>query len=289
MNQNTGIESHRSIRDRVYEITSDKWGGGPLGVAFDIAIVSLILLSILAVVLESVDSIGERYRVWFAAFEVFAVSVFTIEYLLRVWSCTADPRYAHPVRGRLRFMASPLAIIDLLAILPFYLPFVGVDLRSLRVFRLLRLLRLAKLGRYTRALGLIWRVMLRVRYELVSLAVVVVCFVLVASVLMYYAERSSGTEGFDDIPSSMLWTVTNLTPLSATSAKPLTVLGKLLSVCVAIVGVGIIALPTGIVGAGLVEELRAKRIQVQVCPHCSKPLGFVNRPADSPQSRSPEA
>ena len=74
-------------------------------------------------------------------------------------------------------------------------------------------------------------------------------------------------------------------PASATA----TVLGKLLSVCVAIVGVGIIALPTGIVGAGLVEELRAKRIQVQVCPHCSKPLGFVNRPADSPQSRSPEA
>ncbi len=277
------------MRHRVYGMTSDKWGGGSLGIAFDLAIVSLILLSIIAVVIESVDSIGNRYRVWFGAFETLAVIVFTIEYLLRVWSCTADPKYAHPIRGRLRFMASPLAIIDLVAILPFYLPFVGIDLRSLRIFRLLRLLRLAKLGRYTRALGLIWRVVLRVRYELVSLAVVIICFVLVASVLMYYAERSSGTEGFDDIPSSMLWTVTNLTPLSATSAKPLTVLGKLLSVCVAVVGVGIIALPTGIVGAGLVEELRAKRLGKSACPHCGKQADLINPPADSPQSRSPEA
>lgn len=258
------------MRARVYGVTSDKWGGGRIGLTFDITIVSLILLSIIATVLESVESLGVRYANWFGAFEVFAVSVFTVEYLLRVWSCTADPRYAHPVRGRLRFVVSPMALIDLIAILPFYLPFVGVDLRSLRIFRLLRVLRLAKLGRYTRALSLIGRVVVRVRYELISLALVVVCFVLIASVLMYYAERPNQTAGFEDIPSAMLWTVTNLTPLSATAAKPVTLLGKLLSVIVAVVGIGIIALPTGIVGAGLLEELRAKRVERETCPHCGK-------------------
>src|SRR5688572_8475415 len=108
-------------------------------------LVALIVGNVVAVILESVQWIYARHRVAFDAFEWFSVAVFTVEYLLRGWSITADPRYAHPITGRLRFMLTPGALVDLVAILPAYLP-VALDLRFARIVRLVRIL---KIGRYS--------------------------------------------------------------------------------------------------------------------------------------------
>jgi voltage-gated potassium channel len=119
---------------------------------FDPFIIMLILLNVAAVVLATVDWLYLRYASFFNAFEIFSVAVFTVEYILRVWSCTANPEFKDPVRGRLRFMTTPLALIDLLVVLPFYLPIVFPDLRFMRALRLFRLFRVLKLARYSSSL-----------------------------------------------------------------------------------------------------------------------------------------
>src|SRR5690606_15842802 len=115
-------------------------------------------LNIVAIVLESVAPLKEEFNTQFYCFEIFSVIIFSAEYLLRVWSANADVRYSKPLTGNLKFMLTPMAIIDLLAILPFYLPFVGIDLRLLRMLRMLRIFRLFKIARYLTALSLMKQV-----------------------------------------------------------------------------------------------------------------------------------
>src|SRR5207244_291073 len=119
-------------------------------------------------VLETVQFIYDAHEHFFDLFETVSVVIFSVEYLARLWACTASPRFAHPLWGRLRFALTPLAIIDLLAVLPFYMPFLHdhVDLRFVRGVRLVRLLRLFKLARYSRAFQLFGRVLIARKEEL---------------------------------------------------------------------------------------------------------------------------
>jgi len=117
--------------------------------------IALIFLNVAAVVLGTVKSFEKAYGPLLDVFEFFSVMVFTAEYLARITFCIADSRYAKPVKGRLRFMARPMSLVDLASILPFYLPFAGIDLRALRVLRLLRLFAVFKMARYYSALTLI--------------------------------------------------------------------------------------------------------------------------------------
>ena len=145
----------------------------------------LIAVNVLAVILETVPSIAADYRAAFYAFELFSVVVFSIEYLLRLWVCPLDPRYARPWTGRLRYLLSPMALLDLAAILPFYLPFlIKLDLRFLRALRLFRLFRLFKAGRYSTSLALFGQVAREKREELVISAGAVL-LVLVFAVLSF--------------------------------------------------------------------------------------------------------
>ncbi|MEL6795265.1 MAG: ion transporter, partial [Planctomycetota bacterium] len=207
----------------------------------------------------------------FRVFESVSIAAFTVEYLVRLWSCTADPRYAGPLTGRLRWMLSPMALIDLAAIAPFYLAFVGLDLRAIRVLRLVKMLRLAKISRYTAAINLLAKVLGERKSELLAVFSMAAVVVLFSSIGMYYAERAHQPDEFESVPQAMLWTIMNLTPLSATSARPVTPIGLGLSVVVAVVGVGVIAMPTGIIGAGFVEHIRKRRTEPR-CPHCGKAI-----------------
>ena len=147
------------IRQRVYEVLSIAQNGDAASRAFDIFLLALIGLNLLAVILESVQALETAYLTFFRGFEIFSVAIFTLEYLLRVWSCVEDPRYSAPIAGRVRFAFTPLALIDLLAILPFYLVFITADLRVLRVLRVFRLLRVAKVARYSKTLQIFVRVL----------------------------------------------------------------------------------------------------------------------------------
>ena len=260
-----------SLRRRTWEILDVAREGDRASRAFDIGILTLIFLNVLAVVLGSVKSIYDRYTNAFDIFEIMSIAVFTVEYLARVWSCTIDPRFARPVAGRLRFATSPMALVDLAAILPFYVPFIGVDLRSIRGLRLLRILRVAKVWRYYSALQLMGRVFKAKKEELVLTGVVMVLILVLSSTLLFYAENSAQPKVFSSIPAAMWWAVATLTTVGYGDIYPVTVFGKICAAIIAVLGIGMFAIPTGILGAGFVEEIQMRKSK-RVCPHCGEEL-----------------
>ena len=253
--------------------------------AFGAAMLALIALNVLAVIVESVPSLPEEVRRALYGFEVFSVAVFTVEYLVRLWACVEDPRYAHPVAGRLRFAVTPMALIDLFAVLPFYLPYLGADLRSLRALRLVRLFRLVKVGRYATSLGLMGRVLRKKREELVVTFGVLVLLLIVSATLMYHVEHDAQPDDFSSIPTAMWWAVATLTTIGYGDVAPVTGLGKVLGAAIAVLGIGLFALPTSILGAAFVEEIGRQRAPAMpaVCPHCGRPLDAVPVPSTMPE------
>ncbi|HUT56260.1 MAG TPA: ion transporter [Phycisphaerae bacterium] len=260
------------LRKRVHEIVDKATAGDRASVAFDIFILSLIFLNVLAIVLESIPEIGSHWAAAFQAFEIASVAVFSVEYLLRLWSCVEFGKHHNPLTGRLRYALSPMALVDLAAVLPFYLPFVGVDLRFVRAVRLLRVFRVAKLGRYSASLQTVGRVFVAKRFELLVTVFVMGILLTVASTVMYYAEHASQPHVFRSIPDSMWWAVATLTTVGYGDAYPVTAFGKLMASIVAILGIGMFALPTGILGAAFMEEMQRQRKLVQRCPHCGKEI-----------------
>lgn len=229
--------------------------------AFDTFIMALILLNVVAVIIETVESIHDRFDLWFDYFEIFSVVIFSIEYLFRVWACTALEKYKHPVWGRLKYMLSAEAIIDLLAIIPFYLPLLigHSDGRMIRVLRLLRLFRLFKLGRYSLAFSLITDVIKKRKEELVVTLTLLIIMLIFASTVMYYIENEANPEAFKSIPETMWWGVATLTTVGYGDVYPITPLGKVLGAMIAILGVGLFALPAGIIAAGFESELSERK------------------------------
>ena len=195
--------SYLGMRRRVREIVAHPKAGDRTSKIFDTFIVTLILLNVAAMIVESVKRVHEAIPGWFLAFEYFSVAIFTAEYAARLWSCVEDPQYKHPVLGRIRFALTPLAIVDVLAVLPFYLPFLSVDLRVLRMFRLLRIMRLmrvAKLARYSESLQMLMRVLRAKREQLISAVFILLIMLVVAATLVYYAENGTQPKAFSSIP-----------------------------------------------------------------------------------------
>ena len=226
----------------------------------------LVLLNAAAVVLESVPQLHAQYAFWFSSIEVISVYIFTVEYVLRIWSAVESRRFRHPITGRLRFMVTPFALIDLLAILPFYLTLGGIDLRILRLIRLFRVL---KVTRYVKALKLIKQVVRRKRAELlVTVGMLAVMLVLVSSV-MYTIESEAQPDKFGSIPDTMWWGVATLTTVGYGDVFPITPVGKVLSGLIAVLGLGLFALPTGILAAGFSEHLNEQHAQAEPKHYCS--------------------
>lgn len=250
---------------------SQRKDGDRAGHAFSVFIVTLILLNVAAMILQSVKCVEAAIPRFFTGFEYFSVVVFSIEYVLRTWSCVEEAKYRRPLLGRLRFAATPLAIIDLLAVLPFYLPFLNVDLRMLRMLRILRIMRLAKLGRYSESLQILGRVFTAKKEQLVSTVCILVMLLVFSSCLMYFIEGDKQPDKFSSIPETMWWAVTTLTTVGYGDVSPITDAGRFVGSILAILGIGMFALPTGILGAGFMEEMNASK-KPPVCPHCGKSL-----------------
>lgn len=265
------------MKRRVYEVLAIAAPGDRLSRAFDIFLVTLIVANIVAMVLETVREIYALAPRLFDWFETVSVVLFSVEYVSRVWTCTVSPLYRGALKGRLRYMATPLAVVDLLAILPFYLPMVGMDLRSFRALRLFRLSRIAKLGRYSEALKLTGRVFASRKAELAMTVFVLLVLVLLASSLMYFAERDSQPDKFSSIPAAMWWAVATLSTVGYGDVYPVTAAGKLLGAVIAVLGIGMFALPTSILGAAFVKELSQRMTQEsRHCPHCGRVLEAKN-------------
>jgi len=267
------------LRKRIWEILDVARPEDKASRAVHLFILSLIALNVVALILETVRDVHGSAPRLFRAFEVFSVAAFTVEYVLRVWSCTASEQFARPVRGRLAFARTPLAVIDLWAILPFYLPWLGVDLRFMRSVRFSRFFRVMKIARYSHTLRVFGRVFRRKKAELVAVAFIMFLLLLLASSAMYFAEGEAQPEQFSSIPASMWWGIMTLTTVGYGDVYPVTPLGKIISGLVAVLGVGAFALPAGILGAGFVEEMQSRRRRRAVCPHCGRELSAADPPA----------
>ena len=233
---------------------------------------TLIVLNVAAVVLETVDTIYAEHMALFVCFEIFSVAVFAAEYLLRLWSCTEDPRYAHPVLGRLRYALTPMALIDLASILPSFFPSEGLDLRFVRSVRLLRLARSLKMTRYSQSLQMLTNVARSRRSELGITFFIGAILLVCASSAIYFAEREAQPDHFSSIPASMWWAATTLTTVGYGDVYPKTVMGRLLGSLIAVLGIGLFALPAGILASGFSEEAARRREGRPHCPQCGAPL-----------------
>lgn len=255
------------VRGRVREIVQIPSAPDDIpGRLFDAAIIALIILNTIAVIIETMAGVQERWGAALDTFEMVSVAVFIAEYLLRLWSITAEPGFSHPVWGRLRWMGTPFAIIDILAIIP---AFVGVDLRFVRVLRVLRVL---KLGRYAESVQILSNVMRRSRADLLtSFALVMFALVLTAS-FMYYAEHEAQPDRFSSIPAAMWWGIVTLTTIGYGDVVPVTDAGRLIGSVSALAGILALALPVGILASGFTQELENRRRRATNCPHCGEEI-----------------
>ncbi len=259
------------------EIGMTKWDK-----IFNSFIIVLIIMNVTAVILETVPSIHEPYAHFFKIFDTVSVIIFTIEYLLRLWSCTNDSRYKHRIKGRLKYIFSTDGLIDLLAIIPFYIHvMIGLDLRVLRILRLLRFLRLFRLTAYMRSARLVKNVFKSRANELRLSLVLIVFLIIIASCLLYFAEHIKQPDVFSSIPATMWWAVITVTSVGYGDMIPQTVLGKLMTAFIALGGLAIFALPAGIITSGFLEEMRKEKKQkINYCPHCGKSLDMLTHNED---------
>lgn len=211
------------------------------------AIQALIVYSVVTITLETMPELDE-YDKFFRASEVVVVILFTIEYLWR-WSVSKE---------RLRYPFRPMAIIDLLSILPFYLE-LSIDLRSVRSFRLMRIFRILKLGRYNRALQMLYEALRRCVPELIVMGMFLGIVVIVASTCLYYAEHGAQPDVYRSIPATFWWAVVTLTTVGYGDAYPITPAGKLIAAVVMLTGIAVIAVPTAVISSSVTEVMRERR------------------------------
>ena len=225
------------------------------GHIYNIAMSVIIVINVVFILVDTMPTLPDWYLTTSPVVEIVSVIIFTIDYLLRLWTANLMFPGMGPIRSRLRFIVSGMAIIDLLSILPFYLPaLLPVDLRILRMLRLIRLIRVLKLGRHSSALARVGRVLKKSAPSLVSAMSVILLLMVIASVLEFYAEGPANPGEFTSAFSGLWWVVSTITTVGYGDIIPVTALGKLLGSVIALLGIGLIAIPTGILSAGFMED-----------------------------------
>jgi len=266
-------EATKTLREKIYNSLNVTHHGSISARIVEFLLLVLIFLNVLSVVFETVESFELKYKSIMWDFEVFSVALFTFEYILRLWTCSLDERYARPIFGRIRYVVSFFALIDLLAILPFYLPIIlPFDLRFLRAVRLFRLFRVLKVARYSKAIKSLGDVFKAKRAELGVTILTVLIFLTLASAIMYDIEHEAKPQNFPNIPTAMWWGVVTLTTVVYGDIYPITPVGKFIGAIIALAGIGLFALPAGILASGLAEQIHKKNEEKKKCPNCGHEL-----------------
>lgn len=216
----------------------------PISKGFDFFIQFLIVLSVITFSIETLPKLNPNTRVILNGIEIFCVIVFTLEYLARIYIA----------EKKLKFVFSFFGLIDLLAILPFYLAF-GVDLRSLRVLRMFRLFRLLKLVRYNKAMRHFTKAMLIAREQIILFMAVTLVLIYFSAVGIYYFENEAQPDHFASVFDSLWWSIVTLTTVGYGDVYPITPGGKIFTFFILLIGLGIVAVPTGIISSSLTKAV----------------------------------
>jgi len=257
----------KSCKLRVYEILEATEADDRIAEAVNIFLLVLVVLNVAAVVLETVDSIYEANRIFFHYFSDISIVIFTIEYLLRIWSCDMDPRYPNPIVGRIKYALTPLALIDLLVIMPLYITLAfPTDHKLLRSLRILWTFRLLKLHRYSDSLQTIMDVIKAQKNELAMSFTAIIFFMVLSSTVIFFLEHDAQPKEFPSIPATMWWAVLTMTTIGE-NVYPVTPAGKVVGGLIIILGVATFALPTSILTSGFVDELQRRREEKEAKEH----------------------
>lgn len=257
-------------RKRIFQIIEKSENNDIPSLIFDWFIIILIIINVSAVIIESFDQISIRYSKELQLLETLSVIIFSIELILRLITCDFKIPQNRKAMSFFKYIISFMFIIDFLAVIPFYLPLVVIiDLRFLRVLRLTRILRVLKVQRYSKSLSFIGSVFKKKKYDLIITLFITFLLLLLASSVMYYVENPSQPESFPNIIASFWWAVATLTTVGYGDVYPVTVLGKVLSGVIALLGIGVVALPTGIISSGFSEIISTSKEKTNnYCNNC---------------------
>jgi len=249
----------RTFRQKVHAVIFPSAYGGSLHTIFDTFIVIWVIVSVLAVILESVHSIEYLLNLEFIVLDAIAVSIFTLEYCLRMYCCVEEPGYQRAVSGRLKMAKSTSSIIDLLAIAPFFLEvFLHhlIDLRFMRVFRLLRLL---KLSRYTGATQSLSKVIAREWPVIAASTFIMLLLVVMTASLGFLFEHEAQPDKFENIPQAIYWAVITLASVGYGDISPITPAGRAMTIVLSLIGIGIFAIPAAVLSSAFTDQLKRDR------------------------------
>ena len=249
----------RSFRQKIHALVFTSEYGGKLQSIFETFIGVWVIVSVLAVVLESIYSVHYLINLEFVILDTIAVAIFTVEYLMRMYACVEEPRFRHGFLGRLKQARSISSLIDLLAILPFFLEILlhsVLDLRFLRTFRLLRLL---KLTRYNNSTKILTTVIAREWPVISASAFIMILMVVMTASLGYVFENEAQPEKFDNIPNAVYWAVITLASVGYGDISPVTAVGRLMTVIMSLLGIGIFAIPAALLASAFGDQLHKER------------------------------
>jgi len=253
----------KTLRRRTFEIVEIAEKNDISSRIFDVFLIILIVTNVVAIVLESVKSINAVYGYWFDLIEIVAVAIFSIEYLVRIWVCVENEEYRFysdsNFSRRMKYMRSGNALIDLLAILPFYLIIVFGGVLDLRFLRALRLLRVFKLTRYSQTMTLLFQVIHdNARAFIASIAILLIVMLIAASGI-YMFEHEVQPDAFGSVPAAMWWAFATLTTVGYGDVTPITTGGRIFGAAITVVSVGMVALPAGILASAFSAQLAERQ------------------------------
>jgi voltage-gated potassium channel len=254
-------QMRKQLKTVIYEILETSDSSNFYNLANDIVITFLILLNIASFIASTSPIFSLEHKLIFEYIEIVSSLVFSIEYVFRMWVCTVDRRYSHPILGRIKYALTPLSIIDLISVLPFYLVLLFPSMIFIHSISILRLLRLLKMSRYSESVRTLGTVLHDKKEELIATAFAVFIILIFASSIMYFVESEAHPKAFGSIPDAMWWGVVTLTTVGYGDIYPITPLGRFLGAILAFLGIGIFALPAGIIASGFSEEVQNKRQQ----------------------------
>lgn len=258
------------MKQTIYRIVEKGSNGSLVNIFFDYFIICLIVLNVIAIATETISNLDPQLISGLRIFEIFSIAVFTIEFSMRVYVSDLTHPSNSRIKSAFKFIFSPFGLIDLFAILPFYIPFIiKIDLRFIRILRLVRFFRILKISRYNSTLKLIGSVIKDKKIELGMTLFVSFLILVIASFLMFHIEGSVQPDKFPNVFATLWWAIATLTTIGYGDVYPITGLGKALSSIIALLGIGLVALPTGIISAGFIEKMNKIKHPTR-CPHCNK-------------------